>query len=369
MIKNQTITSECVGNGHPDKIADAIADGILSNVLAYNKNAKCGIEVMVKDNIVILGGEINTKYDVAYDEVVRETFKQLAFPENHHLEPENIKIINLIGKQSEEIHSGVVHSDGELGAGDQGFAVGYANNETPSYMPLGIDIARKLCVAVNKVKTYGPDCKSQVSVSYDKNGKSKIESVLISTLHQNSLAQCREDIKKLAASVVGKGVDITVNPCGEWHTGGSVADCGVTGRKLVCDQYGGYCNIGGGNLSGKDMSKIDRSAAYMCRWLAKNIVATKLTTEAKVELSYMIGVAKPSAINIVTDDAKLTEACRIVFEKIDMTPGGIIERFGKRPPLNAIVVNGNFGLDEYPWEKIDDELVSEIKFQTNGNSK
>ena len=257
--ENKLVTSEFVSYGHPDKIADQIADAILDAYLAVDKNVRTGIEVMVKDNIVVLGGEINSTATINYDTVVRSVFKNLNFPLNHHLTPSEIKIINLIGKQSEEIHSGVDKVD-EVSAGDQGFMVGYATNETSVYMPLGHYIAKKICNYVANCSQLGPDTKSQVIIEYDKNNKAiSIHSILVSTMHQCSLEVCRERVTNaIMNNLVGldkdiyekfikdKNVKIDVNPCGSWQIGGPISDCGITGRKLVVDSYGGYCNIGGG---------------------------------------------------------------------------------------------------------------------------
>ena len=257
----KTITSEYVSYAHPDKIADAISDAILDEFLKQDSNAKTGIETLVKDNIVVLGGEVSSTATVNYEEVVRNVFKNLPFSKEHHLAPNEIKIINLIGKQSTEIHNGVDKGKGIIGAGDQGFMVGYASNETYTYMPLGHYLAKKICQYIASLTPlYGPDTKSQVTVEYDENNIPTVKHILISTMHQNSLDNCRNDITKYISNneinisqyifdnYIKNNNDlvIDVNPCGEWRTGGPVSDCGVTGRKIVVDAYGGYCNVGGG---------------------------------------------------------------------------------------------------------------------------
>lgn len=378
MVK-KTIASEFVSYGHPDKIADQIGDAILDEFLRKDKNVRAGIEVMVKDNIVVLGGEISSIETIDYESTVRSVFDDIRFPENHHLNPDNIKIINLIGKQSTEIHQGVDKSDKVIGAGDQGFMVGFASNETPVYMPLGIYIAKKICqyVSVKNEYKFGPDTKSQVIVDYDENGNASISSILVSTMSQIDLYSTREAVKIMIKHnmfgledelfekyIKGKDIKIDVNPCGSWRIGGSISDCGVTGRKLVVDSYGGYCNIGGGNYSSKDYSKVDRSAAYMARYLAKNIVASGLCNNAKVELSYMIGIPEPSSINIEMDTnvSKTEEVKKWITEHIDLTPYGIIKRFDGSYPRNLYLSrNGHYGVKVvnditsalYPWEKID----------------
>lgn len=378
MVK-KTIASESVSYGHPDKIADQIGDAILDEFLKNDKNTRAGIEVMIKDNIVVLGGEVNSTATIDYDKIVRSVFEDLDFPKNHNLQPCNIKVINLIGKQSSEIHQGVDKDEKTIGAGDQGFMVGFASNETPVYMPLGIYVAKKICQYIAKCNgsKFGPDTKSQVIVDYDENGKGKITSILVSTMSQNSLENTRRIVKDIIQHnmmkldddlfnefIKGKNIKIDVNPCGSWQIGGPVSDCGVTGRKLVVDSYGGYCNIGGGNYSGKDYSKVDRSAAYMARYLAKNIVASGLCNTAKVELSYMIGIPEPSSINIEMDiNQDKSEVIKTWIKKfVDLTPYGIINRFSGTYPRNYYLsMFGHFGINPtssielrlYPWEKLD----------------
>ena len=262
----KVITSEFVSYGHPDKIADTIADSLLDAYLEQDKNTRAGIEVMVKDNNVVLGGEVSSNAIINYDTIVRDIFKGLDFPPNHNLNPENIKIINLIGKQSSEIHQGVDKSENVIGAGDQGFVVGFASDDTDVYMPLGHYMAKKICqwVASQRKLGLGPDTKSQVIVIRDDaTYENKVDYILVSTMHIKDI-----DVKEVEAIVkkaifnnmVGfsddifnqyirgneDSIEIVVNPCGSWNIGGPVSDCGVTGRKLVVDQYGGYSNIGGG---------------------------------------------------------------------------------------------------------------------------
>lgn len=375
---NKLIASEFVSFGHPDKIADQIADAILDNFLVQDKNARTGIEVMVKDNIVVLGGEVNSFAKVDYDKIVRNVFSELNFPSNHHLSPEEIKIINLIGKQSEEIHNGVDKVD-EIGAGDQGFMVGYATNETSVYMPLGHYIAKRICNYVAKHELWGPDTKTQVIIEYDNNNKAiGIHSILVSTMHQCSLECIRGSVRlAITRNFVGldtniyekfikdKDVKIDVNPCGSWQIGGPISDCGITGRKLVVDSYGGYCNIGGGNYSGKDLSKVDRSGAYMARYLAKNIVASGFCDTCRVTLSYMIGVAQPCSVEIDVNRNfdKLPKLKEWFVNNIDLTPKSFIEKFNSqiKDQFYRTSHNGHFGYNVetienplvYPWEKLD----------------
>ena len=298
MFKNVTISSECVTNCHPDKMADRIADAILDEYVKKDEDARTGIEVMVKDNVVVLGGEVHSNAIVDCEDVVKKMYHHwFNFPKNHNLEPENLKIVNLIGRQSQEIHSGVDKIGGEIGAGDQGFVVGFATSETPTYMPLGHYFASQICRWIEKHSSaVGPDAKSQVVVEYDSEGNAEIKHILVSTMNPNdSLEVLRHEITRLIRNgdmftdkpmyekyIRGKEFTILVNPCGDWKIGGPISDCGVTGRKIVVDQYGGYCNVGGGAFSGKDLSKVDRSAAYAARYIAKSIVAAGIADRKSV---------------------------------------------------------------------------------------
>lgn len=381
---SKTVVCEYVGFGHPDAIADQVSDALLDEFLKQDPNTRAGIEVMVKDNIVVLGGEVKSKGKIDYDSTVRKVFDSLPYPANHHLAADEIKVINLIGKQSPEISRGVDQEDGIIGAGDQGFVVAMASNEAEDYMPLGMHIAKKICqyIASQTALGFGPDCKSQVITVYDEKGHAYIDSILVSTMHQGDLDADRKTIETMIRDnrmgfsdhvftkyflCTANKPKIIVNPNGEWRIGGSVSDCGVTGRKIVVNQFGGYCSVGGGNLNGKDMSKIDRSAAYMCRYLAKNIVAAGISDTAKVELSYMIGVPQPSSINIElnrsqdrTDDIVLW-----IKDNVDLSPSGIIKRFDGGFPRNYnTALHGHYGKTDkemqdaeteklYPWEKTD----------------
>ena len=382
----KTITSEYVSYGHADKIADQISDAILDAYLEKDKNCRTGIEVMVKDNVVVLGGEVNSTATINYDEIVRNVFKNLPFSKIHHLSPSDIKVVNLIGKQSSEIHSGVDKDNGVIGAGDQGFMCAMASNETDVFMPLGHYLAKKICQYVASLTPlYGPDTKTQVTIEYDEYNKASVKYILVSTMHQNSLHNCRNDIAKyirhnkinLPKDIFdkyiknNKDLTIAVNPCGEWRTGGPVSDCGVTGRKIVVDAFGGYCNVGGGAYSGKDQTKVDRSAAYMCRYLAKNIVASGICNTAKVELSYIIGEPKPCAINIEmdTNNVYVPKIIEWIKLNVNLTPQGIMELFDSSYPRYYNTARyGHYGynVDDskeleklYPWEKTD--IAEDIK--------
>lgn len=379
---SKIIASEYVSKGHPDKMADQVSDAILDECLRQDSKTRAGIEVLIKDNTVVLGGEVTTNAVVDYEEIAKTVIDSLCFPESHGLSRDNINVMNLIGKQSQEINGGVDKAEDVIGAGDQGFCVGFASNETEVYMPLGIYLAKKICtdIASRSDLTFGPDTKSQVIVEYDEGGEAVcLKSILVSTMHQNTLNEVRLQVKELILDnafgieerifkkfVKGRESIIMVNPCGAWHIGGPVSDCGVTGRKIVVDQFGGYSNVGGGNLHGKDMTKVDRSAAYMARYIAKNIVAAGLASTAKVELSYMIGVPEPSSMNIELTKAKVdVELLKSwIYDNISCTPKAIIDRFnGTYPRYYNTALNGHYGVngdDElYPWEKLD--LVEYLK--------
>lgn len=380
----RTVVCEYVGFGHPDAVADQVSDALLDEFLKQDPNTRAGIEVMVKDNIVVLGGEVKSQGKIDYDSIVRSVFDNLPYPANHHLSADEIKVINLIGKQSPEISRGVDKEDGTVAAGDQGFVVAMASNETEDYMPLGMHIAKKICqyVAAQTELGFGPDCKSQVITVYDEKGHAYIDSILVSTMQQGDLDADRKTIETMIRhNLVGFSdyvlakyflctahkPKIIVNPNGEWRIGGSVSDCGVTGRKIVVNQFGGYCSVGGGNLGGKDLSKIDRSAAYMCRYLAKNIVATRISDTAKVELSYMIGVPQPSSINIELNknQDRTDDIIQWIKDNVDLSLNGIIKRFGGGyPRYYNTALHGHYGKTDkemqdaetaklYPWEKTD----------------
>lgn len=344
MFKNVTISSECVTNCHPDKMADRIADAILDEYLYLDEDTRAGIEVMVKDNVVVLGGEIHSNATVNCKDIVMNLYRHhFNFPESHNLQPENLKIINLIGKQSQEIHNGVDKEDGDIGAGDQGFVVGFASNETPTFMPLGHYFASQICRWIENQSTIGPDAKSQVVVEYDGDGNASIKHILVSVMNPNNeLEEVRlmirqriqngemfEDKEMYEKYIKDKEFTILVNPCGDWKIGGPVSDCGVTGRKIVVDQYGGYCNVGGGAFSGKDLSKVDRSGAYAARYIAKSIVAAGIADVAKVEMTYAIGEPAPVAINVIIDknQDKILEIKKIIEQHFPIKVADIIKQF------------------------------------------
>jgi len=369
-MSTRLITTESVSKGHPDKVADQISDAVLDAILANDPDAKVAVETMVKDNCVVLGGEVVTKSVVDYDKAVRDTIKEIGYTDpDHGFFYKTVTIINMIGKQSPEIHGAVVSQE-EIGAGDQGFMVGYATNETDSYMPIGMYIAKKVVDAVLSELELGPDAKSQVTMEILPDGTQRVHTILVSTMHPGvSLDQVKEMVEDLIDNgldlpMMDRRTKIVVNPAGSWLVGGPVSDCGLTGRKIVVDQYGPYCPIGGGAYSGKDGTKVDRSGAYLARYIAKNIVAAGIADKCKVEIAYMIGVSEPASLNIDTfgkltekEDAELTQIVRSICK---MTPKSIIEKFGlKNPIYKDTASNGHYGRENLPWESLD--MVDELK--------
>lgn len=380
------VTSEYVSYGHPDKVADQISDAILDEYLEVDKNTRAGIEVMIKDNVVVLGGEVKTKAVINVEKVVRNVIDLVNYPASHHLSGSEIKIVNLIGKQSSEISKGVDKFENrDIGAGDQGFVVGYASNETIEYLPIGVYIARQICNAVCSINGFGPDVKTQVCVEYG-GYRPKVKSITVSSMHSDEFDI--DEVRKIIGELIrqngdgiitvlntdvfieyikDKNIKYYINENFTWNVGGPIADCGLTGRKIVVDQYGGYCNVGGGSFSGKDMTKVDRSGAYMCRYLAKNIVDAGIADEAKVELSYVISNPEPCGIKVELKNKHETKFGdwsqhieNYISENVDLTPLGIICKFfhcGVEPIFYNTARNGHFGYNDnkkyYPWEELD----------------
>ena len=356
-------STEAVSKYHPDKYADQISDAILTECLKQDRQSHCGIETMVKGNTVVLGGEITSKADINYDQIVRRVAKKLGYRAD--------KIINLISEQSPEINRAVL-SDEDIGAGDQGMMFGYATDETPEYMPYPISLAHKLTRQLTKVRKDGtlsylrPDGKSQVSVEYDENGKPfRLEAVVLSTQHDEHVSQeqIHEDIKKyvfdpiLPTDMIDADTKFFINPTGRFVIGGPNGDSGLTGRKIIVDTYGGYARHGGGAFSGKDCTKVDRSAAYAARYVAKNIVAAGLAKRCTISLAYAIGKAQPVAVTVDTEhtgiysDDVLEQAVRTVF---NLTPDGMIGTLGLDQPMFQKFCNyGHFTHADAPWERTD----------------
>lgn len=355
-------TSESVSAGHPDKMADLISDSVLDYVLARYPNGRVACETMLTANNVYVAGEITTSADLSGLEslvygIIRGIDKPYA---------DAVNIVIDIDKQSQEIANGVDVG----GAGDQGLMFGYATNETPSLMPLPITVANELITALDMLRSYEPrllaDAKTQVTVT-DNND---IDTIVVSTRHTDDLTikDVRERVKPVINDVLqryGTSVDnvkLYVNPAGSFTVGGAVADVGLTGRKIIVDTYGGIARHGGGAFSGKDATKVDRSGAYLARYIAKNIVAAELANKCEVQVAYAIGVAEPVSVRVDTFGTSGVAECTIekaVREVFDMTPQGIIKSLDLRKPIYAsTAVGGHFGRDGFTWEKTD--KVSEL---------
>ena len=380
-------TSESVTEGHPDKVCDAISDSILDALMAQDPMSRVACETAACTGFVLVTGEITTKAYVDIPKIVRETVKEIGYDKSEYgFDGNTCAVFTAIDEQSGDIAMGVDKaleakenkmSDEEIeaiGAGDQGLMFGYATNETEEYMPYPISLAHKLALQLTKVRKDGtlkylrPDGKTQVSVEYDENGKPKrLEAVVLSTQHDEDVTQeqIHEDIKKhvfdviLPAELVDADTKFFINPTGRFVIGGPHGDAGLTGRKIIVDTYGGYARHGGGAFSGKDCTKVDRSAAYAARYVAKNIVAAGLAEKCEIQLSYAIGVAQPTSINIDTfgtgklNSEKLVE---IVRENFDLRPAGIIKMLDLRRPIyKQTAAYGHFGRNDLdlPWEKLD----------------
>ncbi|MBD5494453.1 MAG: methionine adenosyltransferase [Lachnospiraceae bacterium] len=386
-MEKRLFTSESVTEGHPDKVCDAISDAILDACMEKDPMSRVACETATCTGFVLVTGEITTNAYVDIQKIVRETVKEIGYTKSEYgFDGNTCAVMVAIDEQSADIAMGVDKaleakenkmSDAEIeaiGAGDQGMMFGYATNETEEYMPYPISLAHKLALQLTKVRKDGtlkylrPDGKSQVSVEYDENGKPvRLEAVVLSTQHDDDVTQeqIHKDIKKyvfdpiLPAELVDEKTKFFINPTGRFVIGGPHGDAGLTGRKIIVDTYGGYARHGGGAFSGKDCTKVDRSAAYAARYVAKNIVAAGLAEKCEIQLSYAIGVAQPTSIMVdafgtgKVSDEKLVE---IVRENFDLRPAGIIKMLDLRRPIyKQTAAYGHFGRNDLdlPWEKLD----------------
>ncbi len=386
-MEKRLFTSESVTEGHPDKVCDAISDAILDACMAQDPMSRVACETACCTGFVLITGEITTNAYVDMQKVVRDTVKEIGYTKaDYRFDGDSCAVFVAIDEQSADIAMGVDKaleakenkmSEEEIeaiGAGDQGMMFGYATNETPEFMPYPISLAHKLALQLTKVRKDGtltylrPDGKSQVSVEYDENGKPlRLEAVVLSTQHDPDVTQeqIHEDIKKyvfdpiLPKELLDDNTKYFINPTGRFVIGGPHGDAGLTGRKIIVDTYGGYARHGGGAFSGKDCTKVDRSAAYAARYVAKNIVAAGIADKCEIQLSYAIGVAQPTSVMVDTfgtgkiSDEKLVE---IVRENFDLRPAGIIRMLDLRRPIyKQTAAYGHFGRNDLdlPWEKLD----------------
>lgn len=362
-------TSESVTEGHPDKISDRIADLILDAALEKDPNSRVACEVAVAENYMLIFGEISSQANLNYESIARNAIKEIGYDdESLGFDYKTFKLDVKIKKQSSDIAMGIDQE--EQGAGDQGIMFGYANSETKDYLPLAIDLANKLAKRLEVVRKeniipgLGPDGKTQVTVEYFNNEIKRIHTVVLSTQHRDyvELEDLKKEIHKhvfqaiLPANLVDEKTIYLINPTGRFVIGGPLGDAGLTGRKLIVDTYGGYSRHGGGAMSGKDASKVDRCAAYMTRYVAKNVVASKIAKECEIQVAYAIGVAKPVSITVNTYNTGLVSdelIAKQINDNFDFRPAKIIEKFElKKPIFSSTSVYGHFK-PNYPWEATD----------------
>ena len=384
---NKFFTSESVTEGHPDKICDQISDAVLDAILANDPMARVACETSATTGLVLVMGEISTECYVDIQHIVRETIREIGYDRaKYGFDCDTCAVLTSIHEQSADIALGVDDSvehretgdeADKFGAGDQGMMFGYATNETEEYMPMAITLAHKLTRKLTEVRKSGllpylrPDGKSQVTVEYEDGKVKRIDTVVVSTQHseQVSTEQLRKEVKKyvieasLPTELIDENTKYYINPTGRFEIGGPHGDSGLTGRKIIVDTYGGSCPHGGGAFSGKDPTKVDRSAAYMARYICKNIVAAGLADECTLEVAYAIGVARPVSLFVNTKgtgklpDDKIAD---IIEKEFDMRPASIIKTLDLRRPIyKATAAYGHFGRPEFPWERLD--RVADLK--------
>ena len=375
MSEYSVFTSESVSEGHPDKMADQISDAVLDAILKDDPNARVAVETLVKTGMAIVAGEVRTSTYVDLEDLIRQVILDIGYNSSDvGFDGASCAVLNAIGKQSSDIAMGVDEADSkDLGAGDQGLMFGYATNETDVLMPAPIYFAHRLVERQAYLRKHNvlswlrPDAKSQVTLRYENGKPVAVDAVVLSTQHSPDVKQAdireavREEIIKqvLPAEWLHADTQYHINPTGQFIIGGPVGDCGLTGRKIIVDTYGGMARHGGGAFSGKDPSKVDRSAAYAGRYVAKNIVAAGLADRCEIQVSYAIGVAEPTSISINTfGTGRLPDAeiVKLVREHFDLRPRGLIEMLDlKRPIYRATAAYGHFGreLPEFTWEKTD----------------
>jgi S-adenosylmethionine synthetase len=375
-VSHYLFTSESVSEGHPDKVADQISDAILDAMLAGDKNSRVACETLVTTGQVVVAGEITSKSSVDIQRTVRGVIKDIGYDNPEYgFDYRSCGVSVMLDQQSPDISQGVTEAEGlhaEMGAGDQGMMFGYACRETSSLMPLPITLAHKILQHLAKARKKGtikylrPDAKSQVTVEYVDGRPKQVTTVVVSTQHDPGASHARierdmiAEVKKvIPKKLLTKDTQYHINPTGRFVVGGPQGDCGLTGRKIIVDTYGGYCPHGGGAFSGKDPTKVDRSAHYMARYVAKNVVAARLADRCQVQLAYAIGVPEPVSIlvdsyatGIISDE----DLAAILPEVFDLTPKGIIDKLKLRRPIYQKTTNyGHFGRsdDDFTWEKTD----------------
>ena len=382
-MNSYLMTSESVGEGHPDKMADQISDAILDAILKQDKGCRVAVETLVKTGLVVLAGEITTSADVDYEAIARKTIKRIGY-DNEALgfDDQSCEVLSAISKQSPDIAMGVDREDQkEQGAGDQGLMFGYATNETEELMPATIQLSHQLVKKQSEVRKSGelewlrPDAKSQVTIRFNDGKPDFIDTVVLSTQHDDiGMDEIQKGvmdhiiIPTLPSNLINDQTQYLINPTGNFIIGGPVGDCGLTGRKIIVDTYGGMARHGGGAFSGKDPSKVDRSAAYASRYVAKNIVAAGLADRCEIQVSYAIGVAKPTSVRIKTFDTnKISEEKinELVETNFDLTPYGIMSMLNLLQPIyEKTAAYGHFGRSNegFPWEETD--KVEDLRSQS-----
>ena len=382
MSKKLLFTSESITEGHPDKVCDQISDRVLDALLEQDPMSRCACEVTAEPGAVHIMGEITTNAEVDYEECARQVIRRIGYTKDEYGFTDKCRITCSLHKQSPDIALGVnnaMDDEKAIGAGDQGMMFGYACNETPSYMPLAIQLANELTRRLTYVRRAGiltylrPDGKSQVTVEYVDGKPHRIEAIVISAQHDDTvpIGKLREEIMDNVILPVIPDVlwdantKIYINPTGRFVLGGPAADTGLTGRKIIADTYGGYARHGGGAFSGKDPTKVDRSAAYMARYVAKHIVAAGLADKCEIQLSYAIGVAQPVSIMVDTFGTNKIPEDVIqswVLLHIDLRPGAIIETLNLRRPIYEKTADyGHFGREEFPWEQLNEDLIRQLQ--------
>jgi len=370
--KEYIFTSESVTEGHPDKMADQISDAILDYIIEHDQNARVACETLVSNGFCVIAGELKTTAYAPMQEIAREVVQSIGYTDaTYGFDYRSAAVLNGIGEQSPDINQGVDQADGEIGAGDQGLMFGYACRETPTLMPFPIYYAHRITQRLAEVRKEGilpylrPDGKAQISVRYIGDKPVSVETVVVSTQHAPEVSQekIHEDIinevikKVLPEDMLNENTIYHINPTGKFVIGGPQGDAGLTGRKIIVDTYGGSCPHGGGAFSGKDPTKVDRSAAYAARWVAKNLVAAGACDKATIQVAYAIGVAKPVSVMVDTHETAKVEEKKIeecIMELFDLSPKGIIESLDLLKPIyRKTAAYGHFGreLPEFTWEQ------------------